>query len=155
MTHTPPMSRLRRSRSALSLLLAVSAAGALAVGGADAASAKDTGLVVTQLPAQVRLIPGESIVLSLSTNATTGYTWAAQVSGEKKAVKVGQGIYQAPAATNGMVGVPGRTTWSIQASKPGKAVVTIVATPPGGGAGTTTDADGRQQKLTVIVMPGK
>lgn len=94
-------------------------------------------------------------MLSLSTNATTGYTWAPKVTGNAKAIKVSQGIYQAPAATNGMVGVPGRTVWSITASKVGKAVVTIVATPPGGGAGVTTDANGAEQKLTVIVMKGK
>lgn len=119
------------------------------------ASAKDTGLVVTQLPAQVRLVPGESIVLSLPTNVTTGYTWTARVGGSAKAVKVSQGAYQAPASTDGMVGVPGRTVWSIAAAKPGRATVTIVAPPPGGVAGTTTDTQGRQQRLTVIVMPAR
>ncbi len=43
---------------------------------------KDLTLVVTQLPAQVRLISGESIALSLSSNATTGYTWDTKVSGK-------------------------------------------------------------------------
>lgn len=130
-------------------------AGLLAAGATigSPAAAKDTGLVVTQLPAQVRLIPGESIVLSLETNATTGYTWSAQVSGKKSSVKVGAGIYRAPASANGMVGVPGRTIWSIEAAKPGKATITILATPPGGGAATSTDAQGRTQRLTVIVMP--
>ncbi len=108
------------------------------------AAKKGPTLVVTQLPAQVRLIPGESIALSLSTNATTGYTWDTKVSGKKESVKVYQGIYAAPAAT-GMVGVPGTTLWQITAKLAGKAVVTVVSTSPGGEMSTVG-------KLTVIVM---
>lgn len=104
----------------------------------------DVTLIVTELPAQVRLVPGESISLSLSTNATTGYTWGTRVTGAKKAVKVYQGVYAAPAET-GMVGVPGRTIWQITAKAPGKAVVTVTTTSPGG-------ARSNVGKLTVIVM---
>lgn len=113
---------------------------------APAAQAADSPtVVVTELPAQVRLVPGESIVLSLSTNRTTGYTWNTKVSGNKKAIKVYQGAYSAPASVDGMVGVPGTTRWSIEAKKVGKAKVTVVATSPGG----ESSSDGT---LTVIVM---
>ena len=108
------------------------------------AATPDPTLVVTSLPAQVRLIPGERIDLALSTNRTTGYSWSAKVTGDKSAVKVGAGVFVAP-PDNGMVGVPGTTTWSVKAVKAGRAVVNIIATPPGGGTGTT-------EKLTVIVM---
>jgi len=108
------------------------------------AAKNDTTVVVTQLPAQVRLIPGESIALSLSTNATTGYTWDTKVTGKTTSVKVKQGVYAAPAAT-GMVGVPGTTLWRITAKSVGKAVVTVVTTSPGG-------AKSNVGKLTVIVM---
>ena len=93
---------------------------------------KDATLVVTQLPAQVRLIPGESIALSLSTIATTGYTWDTKVSGKKKAVA-------------GMVGVPGTTLWQITAKSVGKAVVTVVTNSPSGESSNVG-------MLTVIVM---
>ena len=108
------------------------------------AAKKDVTLVVTELPAQVRLIPGESIVLSLSTNATTGYTWDTSVSGTKKAIKVNKGVYAAPAET-GMVGVPGTTTWMITAKSVGTATVTVKTTSPGG----QTSSDG---KLKIIGM---
>lgn len=108
------------------------------------AANKEVTLVVTQLPAQVRLIPGESINVTLSTNATTGYTWSTKVTGDKSAVKVGKGKYTAPAET-GMVGVPGTTTWRITAVSAGKVVVNVIATSPGG----QKSSDG---KLTVIVM---
>jgi predicted secreted protein len=134
-------------RKSLKLVIAVSTAVFMASGllsSPASASNKDLTLVVTQLPAQVRLIPGESIALSLSTNATTGYTWDTKVSGDKKSVKVFQGIYAAPAAT-GMVGVPGTTLWQITAKSVGKAVVTVVTTSP---SGTKSNVG----KLTVIVM---
>ena len=134
-------------RKTLKAIIAVSSAVFMASGllssPANAAN-KDLTLVVTQLPAQVRLIPGESIALSLSTNATTGYTWDAKVSGDTKSVKVFQGVYAAPEAT-GMVGVPGTTIWQITAKSVGKAVVTVVTTSPGG---TKSNVG----KLTVIVM---
>lgn len=121
--------------------------------GIPAASGADTGLVVTQLPAQVRLVPGETITLTLSTNRTTGYTWNAKVVGKAKSVAVSDGRYTAPQSPEGMVGVPGTTSWTVRAVKPGTASVTILATPPGGGTPVDTDAQGRRQRLTVIVMP--
>lgn len=105
----------------------------------------DVTLVVTELPAQVRLIPGEKIELTLVTNRTTGFTWTATKSGKKKAIKVSKGRYTAP--DTDLVGAPGETTWTITARKRGTATVTISATPPGGG-------DPETSELTVIVMKG-
>ena len=134
-------------RKSLKAIIAVSSVVFMATGLLSSpvnAANKDITLVVTQLPAQVRLIPGESIALSLSTNATTGYTWDTKVSGDTKSVKVFQGVYTAPEAT-GMVGVPGTTIWQITAKSVGKAVVTVVTTSPGG---KTSNVG----KLTLIVM---
>lgn len=127
--------------------LVVAIAAALPLAAMVPASADNHTLVVTELPAQVRLIPGETIQLSLSTNRTTGYTWSTQVRGDKKAVSVSKGAYQAPASTNGMVGVPGTTVWSITADAVGTARVKVVTTSPGGDKGS----DG---VLTIIVMKG-
>lgn len=126
-------------------LLILFAAIALAVAGGSgvAQAAKKPTLTVTELPAQVRLIPGERIDLRLSTNLTTGYTWSTKVTGQKSAVKVGKGKFVAPVTD--LVGVPGTTTWRITAMQPGKATIDIIATPPGGGAGEV-------ETLTVIVM---
>ncbi len=134
-------------RKSLKVVIAVSSAVFMASGllsSPASAANKDITVVVTQLPAQVRLIPGESISLSLSTNVTTGYTWDTKVSGDKKSVKVSQGVYAAPAAT-GMVGVPGTTLWKITAKSVGTTVVTVVTTSPGG-------KSSNEGKLTVIVM---
>lgn len=134
-------------RKTLKVVIAVSSAALMAGGllsSPASAANKDITVVVTQLPSQVRLVSGESIALSLSTNATTGYTWDTKVSGDTSSVKVYKGVYAAPAST-GMVGVPGTTVWQITAKSVGKAVVTVVTTSPGG----TKSNEG---KLTVIVM---
>jgi predicted secreted protein len=129
---------------ALALLSSVAVVSVTVLGPASAA---DPTVVVTQLPAQVRLIPGETVVLSLSTNRTTGYTWSTRVRGDRSAISVSKGAYQAPASANGMVGVPGTTVWSITAEKVGTARVNVVTTSPGGERGS----DG---VLTIIVMKG-
>ena len=141
----------RISRSLTGLLAAIALAlGSLGLA-APAAQADghegndDVTLVVTELPAQVRLIPGEKIELTLTTNRTTGYTWTASKSGKKKAIKVSKGMYTAP--NTDLVGAPGETTWTITALKRGTTTVTISATPPGGG-------DPETSELTVIVMKG-
>jgi predicted secreted protein len=128
-------------------LALIAAAALVSVTAIAPASAADPTVVVTQLPAQVRLIPGESILLSLSTNRTTGYTWSTRVRGDRSAVSVSKGAYQAPAPANGMVGVPGKTVWSITAKEVGTAKVNVVTTSPGGERGS----DG---VLTIIVMKG-
>ena len=122
------------------------AIGALAASAPASAQANSTGevtLTVTELPGQVRLMPGEKIELTLQTNRTTGYQWSASTSGKKKAIKVSKGEYTPSASV--LVGAPGTTTWMITARKPGKATVEISATPPGGGNPDTST-------LTVIVM---
>ena len=122
------------------------AIGALATSAPASAQADSTGevtLTVTELPGQVRLMPGEKIELTLQTNRTTGYQWSASTSGKKKAIKVSKGEFTPSASV--LVGAPGTTTWMITARKPGKATVEISATPPGGG-------DPDISTLTVIVM---
>ena len=122
------------------------AIGALAAGAPVKAQANSTGevtLTVTELPGQVRLIPGEKIELTLQTNRATGYRWSASTTGKKKAIKVSKGEYTPSASA--LVGAPGTTTWMITARKPGTAKVKISATPPGGG-------DPDISTLTVIVM---
>ena len=130
-------------RTITALLAAVGLAiGALAAS-APAYADDHVTLTVTELPGQVRLMPGEKIELTLQTNRTTGYQWSASTAGKKKAIKVSKGEYTPSASV--LAGAPGTTTWMITARKPGKAKVNIAATPPGGG-------DPDISTLTVIVM---
>ncbi len=115
---------------------------ALSMGGA-AHAREDVTLTLTELPGQVRLVPGEAVELRLVTNRTTGYTWKARVRGDKQAISIGKGIYSAPETD--LIGAPGTTSWMIIAEEPGTATVRILATPPGGGDPTVST-------LRVIVM---
>lgn len=133
------MTRLLRSLIALVAALGMT----LGLSSVAAHATEDVTLTLTELPGQIRLIPGESVELRLATNLTTGYTWKARVRGDKKSVSAGKGIYTAP--TTDLVGAPGTTSWLIIAEQPGTATVRIVATPPGGGQASVS-------KLKVIVM---
>ena len=110
-------------------------------------------LIVRDLPAQVRLVPGEKVKIVLSTNLTTGYSWTAQggccTKDDKNIARVAKGVYTAPDNTNGMVGVPGTTTWTITALRTGTTDITIVTSPPGS---TNTMNDEEVGQLHLIVM---
>ena len=118
------------------------------------AAKQDNTLVVRDLPASVRLIPGEKVRITLPTNLTTGYTWLADggccTSDNKQIARISKGRYTAPANPQGMVGVPGSTTWTVTALRPGTTTVTIVTRPPGA---QNTMQDEEVGTLRLIVMP--
>lgn len=151
------MKMTRRLTAAMSSLVLVAGVAAVSAGPAQAVqprSDSDVTLVVQELPAQVRLIPGEAIELTLQTNRTTGYTWIAQGGGRsiennRRVARVSRGIYTAPQNTGGMVGVPGTTTWTITAKRVGVTDVTIVTRPPGA---QNTMTDEEVGVLRLIVM---
>lgn len=139
------MQRPRRGR-----YLALSAAAGLAMPGlllAAPAEAKpiDNTVTITVLPAQLRLMPGESATIRLTTNYTTGYTWSSRVAGQRTAVIVQQ-KEPAPVADTGLVGAPTTTDWVVTARRKGTATVTIVTSPPG------RDSSSVVGTLRVIVM---
>lgn len=149
------MIRTRRAAAVLStavLLVGLAAAGA-SPASAAAPAAKKITLTVTELPAQVRLIPGEAIRITLTTNRTTGYSWIAEggccTSNDKPIATISKGVYKAPATTDGMVGVPGTTTWTVTAKRVGTTQVEIVTRPPGA---QNTMQDETVGTLTLIVM---
>ncbi|MBI1352677.1 MAG: hypothetical protein GC156_16370 [Actinomycetales bacterium] len=151
------MMRLRRSAALLSTALVLGGIAALgaapAQAMASAPTAKKVTLTVTELPAQVRLIPGEAIRITLSTNRTTGYSWHAEggccTANDKKIATISKGVYKAPENTGGMVGVPGTTTWTVTAKRVGTTTISIVTRPPGA---QNTMQDETVGTLKLIVM---
>ena len=147
----------KRVAATLSSLVLIAGLAAVSAGPAQSVQPRadsDVTLVVQELPAQVRLIPGEAIKLSLQTNRTTGYTWIATGGGRSienntRVAKVSKGVYSAPQNTGGMVGVPGTTTWTITAKRVGVTDVTIVTRPPGA---QNTMTDEEVGTLRLIVM---
>ena len=141
------MARLR-SRPVLALAALIAVAGTALVGGAPAQASSVTKpvvtLTVTELPAQVRLVPGEAVNVRLSTNVTTGYTWSTKMVGKKGTVAVSTGAYAAPSTD--LMGAPGTTTWRVTARAKGTAVVRFLTSPPG------EDTHQNVGSLTVIVQ---
>ena len=130
------MSRFQRRTSYVFAMMVVLLFGGFLTAPAQAQTAKaDDVLIVRDLPAKVRLVPGERVRITLPTNLTTGYTWIASggccAAGDKPVVKISKGTYRAPENPQGLVGVPGETTWTVRALRPGRTNVTIVTRPPG------------------------
>ena len=146
--------RLTAAMSSLVLIAGVAAVSTSPAQAVEPRSNSDVTLVVQELPAQVRLIPGEAIELTLQTNRTTGYSWIAQGGGRsiennRRVARVSRGVYTAPQNTGAMVGVPGTTTWTITAKRVGVTDVTIVTRPPGA---QNTMTDEEVGTLRLIVM---
>jgi len=151
------MSIMKSIAAAMSSLILIAGAAAVSAGPAQAVEPRsnaDVTLVVQELPAQVRLIPGEAIDLTLQTNRTTGYTWIAtgggrSIENNRRVAKISKGVYSAPQNTGGMVGVPGTTTWTITAKRVGVTDITIITRPPGA---QNTMTDEEVGTLRLIVM---
>ncbi len=145
------MNRKARWRAALVGVISVVMIGSMNV--AHAAKSDDT-LIVRDLPAKVRLVPGEKVRITLPTNLTTGYTWLADggccTRDNKQIARISKGRYSAPANAQGMVGVPGSTTWTVTALRPGTTTVTIITRPPGV---QNTMQDEEVGTLRLTVMP--
>jgi predicted secreted protein len=146
MTTTPtriahhPRSRLVALAAALGLALT-----SLLMTAPAQAKPVDNTVTLTILPAQLRLTPGESATIRLSTNYTTGYSWTSKVTGKKKSVRVLQ-MDPAPIADSALIGAATTTDWVVTAKRKGTATVTILTSPPGSDKTSIVGA------LRIIVM---
>ncbi len=124
------MSRYRRTRLATLAVAAAMAMSALVATSPATAKPVDNTVTLTILPAQLRLVPGESATIRLTTNYTTGYTWSYRVAGDRTAVTVVQkDPAQVPAGSP--LGAPTTTDWVVTAKSKGTAVVKILTSAPG------------------------
>ena len=70
----------------------------------------------------VELSVGDTLQVSLGSNASTGYQWAPQMQISDPRV-IGQAGHEAIAATGSAPGAPGSEVWALQALAPGAATV--------------------------------
>jgi predicted secreted protein len=137
------MSRRTFTRLSAAAAAVVFASAAMVAAPAQAKPVDNT-VTVTILPAQLRLVPGESATVRLQTNLTTGYSWSYRVVGDRNAVRV---VQNSPAElpAGSLIGAPTTTDWVVTATSRGTAVVRFLTTPPGGGKASSVGS------LTVIV----
>jgi predicted secreted protein len=86
--------------------------------------AKDNGITVT-------VSKGDTIVLKLDENPTTGYHWVMKFG---SGLKVTSDEYKQQSGTQGLAGAGGTHTWTIQATEAGSYTISGAYTPPGAAA---------------------
>lgn len=116
---------MRRSRL-ITVVATVALAGLLMA----ACAAPDAGQRTTELTAAdsgsaIEVGNGQSIVIKLDANSTTGYSWQ-QVPGlDESVVKLVSEAYEPTVASPGMVGVGGTDTWTYQAVGAGTTTIAL------------------------------
>lgn len=104
-----------------------------------------TPIVVTQLPASVNAVVGQSITVTLTSNASTGYSWSAYWTGNDGIVSVDGPSYSPPPSASAMPGAPGTATTVIRGLKPGTQVVSFTYSRP------SDPASAEVKNLTVTI----
>jgi inhibitor of cysteine peptidase len=69
---------------------------------------------------EIRVAPGQILVVKLPGNPTTGYSWQDRIAGDATLELCGKPEFQPDAAPSGMVGVGGTEIWKFKALKPGR-----------------------------------
>ena len=75
--------------------------------------------------APVSVTRGQTLVVTLDANVTTGYRWEAMPGFTPTLVQIGTADYSAPAAAQGQVGTPGTMTFRFRAAEPGTAALEL------------------------------
>ena len=104
-------------------IITVLAAAAIA-GAACTASADNSGpkvFNVTESGQQITLSPGASLVVTLDSNATTGFSWSIAGISDEDVVDDVANEYQAP--DSGLMGAGGQEVWTFQAGDKGTSTI--------------------------------
>ena len=97
---------------------------------AKSAAAKEVRLNDGDNGKSVKVAAGGTVVLTLETNPTTGFSWTKVDKVDTSILKLERNDYRQNANPAGMVGVGGRTTIVYRALKPGKAKIDLTYMQP-------------------------
>jgi len=78
---------------------------------------------------QVEVAVGGSVIVTLESNASTGFQWVLVNIGDETALKNVANTYEAPEDT-GMVGAPGKEIWTFEALKKGTSTIAMEYSQP-------------------------
>ena len=81
---------------------------------------------------QVEVAVGGSVIVTLDSNASTGFQWVLVNIGDETVLRNVANTYEAPEDT-GMVGVPGKETWTFDALKKGTSTIAMEYSQPWAG----------------------
>ena len=100
------------------VLVAGFAAGAACTGGSN-----NVNVDSSYSGKQVELSVGQSLVVTLESNATTGYSWALAQNSDGSVLSKTGNKYIAPQTT--LVGAPGKEEWTFKALKKGTSTISM------------------------------
>jgi inhibitor of cysteine peptidase len=72
---------------------------------------------------QVELVVGQTLVVTLDSNATTGYSWSLSQNSDDSILSNTGNEYIAPQTT--LVGAPGKEAWSFEGLKKGNSIISM------------------------------
>ena len=79
---------------------------------------------------QVEVSAGDSLMVTLCSNVTTGYQWSeTAVIGDNTVVQQTSHKFEAPAESD-LVGAPGKEVWTFDALKKGTSIISMVYSQP-------------------------
>lgn len=97
----------------------------VAIAGTMAAAAADNGgpsvFNVSESGKQIELAPGDSLVVTLDSNPSTGYAWS--ISGISDEAVIDEVSNEFMGADTGMVGAGGQEVWTFEAGDKGTATI--------------------------------
>ena len=102
------------------ILVAGIATGAVAASGGEG---KNINVDASHSGEQVQLSVGESLVVTLASNATTGYSWTLDKNSDEGVLHESGHEYIAPNTT--LVGAGGKEVWTFKAIKKGTSTISM------------------------------
>lgn len=107
------------SRRHLSLIVAAALATAAGACAPDAGSSGELRVTEADSGQAVSLDVGQTLVLTLSANPTTGYDWMVTEPGAPQLRQDGEGVYVQDPGSAGAIGAGGTKTYRFLAAEPG------------------------------------
>lgn len=118
----------RRRPVGLAVAMAVGMVAVAAVAAGCGGSAQQIPLTSKDNNATIKASKGDTIVLKLDENPSTGYHWVMQFSG---GLKVTSDAYKQRSGAQNLVGAGGTHTWTIDVTESGTQAIIGTYTPPG------------------------
>jgi inhibitor of cysteine peptidase len=106
----------------ISLLAACTPSGSTGTTGGTAGEVK---LTEADTDKPVELTAGQTLIITLPANPTTGYAWAVALNGAPQLAQQGEGVYTQDASSSGMAGAGGTETFTFKADAAGSNTLTL------------------------------
>jgi inhibitor of cysteine peptidase len=96
----------------------------------DVGSSGEVSLTESQNGQAITLSPGQSLVVTLPANPTTGYSWTVTAPGTPQLKQDGEGVYTPDAGAAGRVGAGGTTVFRFVAVEAGATTLVLAYARP-------------------------